>query len=1567
MLKTRLVALLIPTLAALWAVAGAAPARADDLYLTVERTAGSKERPRLDVRASQPGTIQVQVERLERPDLLARFALEGLDVSRPEQLGKALEAHAFLLRSEPVRELPAGAPAGPAAARPVAYPTANQRATLDLDPLPAGLYVVSARQAALTARALLLVSDLALLTKRDAGGLLAWAVQRASGEPLPDVTVEVWAGGHAPLAQARTGSDGLARLTGAFPAQVRVVAVRAADWALGGERWYATDVPARRVWMVTQQPAYRPGERVEVKGVVRAVAPDGSPTLDPTAQEVRVLFVAPGDRVLGESRARVSADLGTFDAGFTLPPDAPTGAGEVRAEIGGHPYSAPLVLDAYRRPPFEVRVSPAQPRALAGTDVAFQVTARGYDGSTLPGQKLSWMLLHHRVEPDLFPEDEFVRLFFGSEREAFAPTTLAQGEGALDAASSFGVRSVLPADLADGYVTLRATVVGPDGLHVAGSGVCGLSASPIRVGLVTDRHLYGPEDSVFVTIRVERADGQPAVGRAGTLALVRHDGPADEERHLADPTFVTDERGEARGMIPLPAAGRFTVVARVPRAADEPAGAPAQAERSVWAVGEHTTLGYAGERLEVVADKDAYAVGETARLLVLSPMAGRALLATLEGATLLEARVLSPDGHAALYTVALGETHAPNVWVAFAGIDQGNLVSGSRLLRIPPVTRLLSTQVAPDAPDLAPGAVSGATITVTDAAGQPVAGAEVSLAVVDEALHALFPDAGASLAAFFHPLRRNAVSSGGPLHLKTVGHAHAETQRQDKAGHDGPAPTGGAVPAPRPAEGPPPPGSPAPLPRREAEERERAAPGADPASLADGDGESEAKKLKDDAGPATAQTRADFRTSVFWAAALRTGSDGRVRAEGIHYADTLTRWRLSAHALDASTRVGSAAAQVRTKKDLAVEVALPRFLRVGDRPRAPILVTNLGEQAVEGGAYAWWSLSPPADEGGRRPNLTLPPGVAQETGHLGPAPTQPGTLHVLAVAEAGAARDVLRRSIPVLPQGFEASASTYEEALDPGAAGSVALALEVPPDFDRSTLRAQVAVEPSLLSAALRALPYLVEFPYGCTEQTLSRFEPLLIVAAVMDALKVPRQGVLAEVPKAVAAGVERLAALQHEDGGFGWWPTDATNLEMTARAVRGLTRAARLAEVRERAAALLPRALERLAALMAGPATADAPAAALALLALAEAQALPAGALERGLDTLAAERAGPLSLALYLRATLAAGRRDLAAPLVARLKAMAVKTVGGIAFALGGEGAAPPERWQEDPVETTATALLALFEAGETGVVLEQGARWLLAHRDGGEVWRSTRDTAAAVAFLRAYGAASAQQTTSRTYRVLQGERLLGTLTLEGVALTSGNATLDVSALLADTARVDVRVEGPGAFGATLILSGFATGPAIQARNAGFRVERRWFRLEPTPREGRVVQVRVPLTETLPAGALVECEVTVTSDRARDYAQISSPHAAGFEPEREVGLEVPGRTPATPAQVERYDDRTEFFVARLPAGTHVFRHTLRATHAGAYTALPARARLMYFPGVMGSSAGEVLEVTVGVAKGGGR
>src|SRR4029078_10993711 len=67
---------------------------------------------------------------------------------------------------------------------------------------------------------------------------------------------------------------------------------------------------------------------------------------------------------------------------------------------------------------------------------------------------------------------------------------------------------------------------------------------------------------------------------------------------------------------------------------------------------------------------------------------------------------------------------------------------------------------------------------------------------------------------------------------------------------------------------------------------------------------------------------------------------------------------------------------------------------------------------------------------------------------------------------------------------------------------AASVALTVPDERRINESRLEVRYSPTLAGAMVDALPYLVEYPYGCTEQTLNRFLPTVITQKVLLDMK---------------------------------------------------------------------------------------------------------------------------------------------------------------------------------------------------------------------------------------------------------------------------------------------------------------------------------------------------------------------------------------------------------------------------------------------------------------------------------
>ena len=251
------------------------------------------------------------------------------------------------------------------------------------------------------------------------------------------------------------------------------------------------------------------------------------------------------------------------------------------------------------------------------------------------------------------------------------------------------------------------------------------------------------------------------------------------------------------------------------------------------------------------------------------------------------------------------------------------------------------------------------------------------------------------------------------------------------------------------------------------------------------------------------------------------------------------------------TKVGAAEADVIVRDPVVVTATLPRFLDIGDRSRMHIDIDN-----VEGDAGDYrldldikGPLSADADAltksvkiaARQRLSVTMPiaaTGVGNAELDLkisGPAFT--GTQHFVLGVEAGAP-DVDRRVV---------------HALAPGA--SEAISDKLLADFIPGTGSVSVSISPFGALDAPALLAELDRYPYGCSEQTVSRAMPLLYANNLATA---EHMAVDPDLDGRVKGAIDREMSRQNSNGAFGLWAADqeSDDLWLDAFVTDFLTRA---------------------------------------------------------------------------------------------------------------------------------------------------------------------------------------------------------------------------------------------------------------------------------------------------------------------------------------------------------------------------------------------------------------------------
>jgi len=1478
--------------------------------------------------------------------------------------------------------------------------------------LESGAYLVEGKSGDSVARALLLVSNAALVVKASGEKLAAFLCDAHSGAPLQDGAVVFWTWhGSAEKRvvrrlQAATGADGLAVAKRTEPDRSATTLVVARS---GARQAVAQLVaPGRdrrregwRIYAFTDRPAYRPGETVEWKAVAR-VGGDGRYST-PGGERLGFRIEDPrGTRIHEGSLA-----LNDFGSGFgELALDESMVLGPYRViftEAGGKRTlgSATLFrLEEYKLPEYRVEVAAVggkQGSHRSGEPALVEIRARYYFGAPVAGAGVEAIVRQRDYHPHWSPPSAHSwmeasrppspRYWGGSTIARHLLVTDAEGVARLRIDTTRFARS-------DSELTIEARVVDSSRREVIGRGSLRVTRKPWFVFLHPERRVHRLGDVVRVGVRAEDANQKP-VAIDGVVTITRERwreiwlDPSGREvsddelaklraelvsfpppRRRGEPPWRlhtrgyqpevvlsralrTDENGSAELRFEVEQEGYY----RLTWVSEAKDAIPVRAEAFVFAASEETRdLHYQGAGVEILVDESAVEAGRPLPVLLHATSPDRFVLFGAEGEDLHDLRMVELRGHDRLIEIEVEEHFVPNLFLTAISVGALRVEADREEIAVPPTGRILDIHVAADREEYRPGETGIFTVTSRDAEGKPVS-AEIALAVADQSVFAIQEDLAADPRSFFHARKhQQRVQTGTSLDLLTF----AEWWEDEPM--------------------PPAPGS-SKIRRYVDVGRLTKGQGAEPRAreplkalgyvVADA-----AESTAGAAEPDAVQVRHDFRSTALWIPDLVTDERGEAHVE-VPFPDSLTGWRATARAADRGARVGIARTAVRTRKPLLVRLETPRFLVAGDVATITALVHNdTGEKLTVSPSLVAAGLS----AAGGADTLSIPAhgegrvewtASAEEAGEA--------TLEVS--VRGGDLADAMRRRLPIYAHGIEKL-----ETVAGKLRGDAHRAHLILPERRRST-RLEILVAPSLAVAMLDALPYLIEYPYGCTEQTMSRFLPAVITARTLGELGLRREDVVGRVfggiepehtgkthPRSsedlddldavIRAGLTRLADFQHGDGGFGWWKPGASDPFMTGYVVWGLTLA------READVAVDERMLKRAQGylrrtLVEEEDELDTQAWMLHALAAhrASGSVRHLSDIERAAFQNLFERREQLNVYSRALLTMAAhqlGRRAEAEILVRNLE-NGVETEGEPATRAHWGESGIRGRWSEGGVEATAFALRALLAVAPEHPLVEPAAAWLIENRRGAQ-WKSTRDTAIVLLALNDYLRESGELAADLDFAVFVNDRRLAERSFTPADVLREPTRIQVDPAWLRDGENEIRIartrgESPLYFAAEARY--FSLEEPITKAGERIAVARKYLRLAPRPTllAGPVYD-RVPVgdRDQAPSGARIETTLTIEVKNHFEYLMFEDLKPAGFEAValksgetlRARRLDGEGERPV---YAELRDRKLALFIDQLPEGRWEISYELRAQTPGAFHALPLIGQAMYVPEIRANGA----------------
>jgi hypothetical protein len=1386
----------------------------------------------------------------------------------------------------------------------------SETETIPINTVAKGLYLVEATDGALRAYTIVVVSELGVITKTAPGQALAFVADRRTGAPVGGADVRFWSDKNE---KARLTTDASGMAESALPAgqyeDVRVIAVHGDDVALVTPASYNLSTnPSEDSagYVYTDRPVYRPGHTVHFKVILRSRS--GERYKVPSGEQSQVAIEDSAGKTVMQSNFSVSS-FGTLHGDLVLPADAALGYYSITAKgQGGHGYggNGGFRVEEYKKPEYEVKVTTNALRVLQGSAIEATIEAKYYFGEPVAGADVKYVVHTSQYWSPFIAHDEDDQTDSfegsgGSDEYDYGGDQESEQSGKLDADGRLKIR--IPTRLDDHHHDLRyrieARVTDAGNREISGHNSALATYGSFQVGVSTENYFFQKGENIQAQIVARDYNGKP-VHTPVRVELVRHQyvysTGTSNETVIETRDAETGVDGNARVTFSAKEQGDFVLRVR----ARTPENREVIGTDWVWVSG--TDQRWWGDEesreIKIVADKKSYKVGDTAHVLVMTGMPETYLLVTTEALTIQTKRVIHATSPTATIDVPILSEHQPNVFVSVAFLRDNKFYESEKNLKVPAVQQKLQIEIQPSKQQFVPGEKANYTLVVRDAAGKPVSG-EFSLGIVDEAIYGIYPDSTGDIHNFFYGPNYNRVSTESSMSFYFWGQAGKKAMFLAYRGTANP----------------------------------RALAQLKPETLV----QPKVRKL--------------FPDTALWVPDLHTDVNGRAETQ-LLFPDSLTSWRATVRGVTLDTKVGSAINNVIVRKNLMVRLAVPRFFRQGDEATISAIVHNYLTTAKT----VQVSLDVKGLEilSGSTSQISVPSkGEAKLDWRVRANSVQEVVLTTKALTNEES--DAMELTLPVLPVGVKQTEAKSGSLINKNQEETTVINLPGDPAKAAPTL--DININSSFAGSIFAALDYLTSYPYGCTEQTMSSFLPNIVVAKAMKDLHLPNTVTSPDLEKKIQAGMARLKDYQHDDGGWGWWRDDESQVFMTAYVLSGFGQSHAAGydpapDSLRRAESFLLDALKKYPNMR--PDLRAYVVYSLAINGTATQENIQTAWDNR--SSMSTQGLAMLGLTVHI-----SGDRAKALEIAGTLEASATVNDREASWAAAYDYFMEFEL--DDAAETTAYAVRFLSLVKPESPLLPKAAFWLVNHRNGGYFWDSTKQTSMVVFGLTEYVKASHELDANfRAEVYVNGKQVIARQFTQADALNPVQPVvhLDASQLHAGANEIRIRKSGAGRLYWSASGSFHSSDRhLVQNNKFSLNITRDYFRLVPEQDGRRIVYRLDPLQGELHVGDVIAVRVTVGGGEWR-YLQMEDPIPAGAEFIQREDLYSLKTKPSWwqwwCSRREFHDDRAAIFQTYF--NTHrEFVYMLKIVSPGKFQVSPAMVRPMYQTSFFATSDAIVLEV----------
>ncbi|MGZ8853636.1 MAG: MG2 domain-containing protein, partial [Thermoanaerobaculia bacterium] len=644
--------------------------------------------------------------------------------------------------------------------------------------LDTGAYLITASAGGKTARQVLLVTDVTIVTHTAGPRTDYFVCDAVTGQPVSGARVRIWQQkdqNNVPTLSATTNASGYAT-TSFKEASYGTIFIAASapehrqawlnTWNYGN---YRENHAQWRIYAFTDRPAYRPDETVQWKFVARVR--NDNEWITPARETIDYEIRSPRGEQVAAGKATLN-EFGTFWSDLPVTPAMALGPYTItftklnaknQTEAIGN--AVLFRLEEYKLPEFRVEVKTPEENGKRkqyrlGDTVEAAIEANYYFGGPVANATVQVVVRSAPFYQYWYPWREY-GWYYDSRQPRYDRGQEIRNETVkTDAQGRAVVRVDTSPDAQNTELTIEARVTDASRREVVGQGFVKVMRQRYSVVAQPAHYVHRPSEKVSVTFKAMDANEQPvqATGKVKVFRRAweevtkpRFIGYREEE--ILTTTATTDSTGEATISFNANGVGYYTV-----RWASEDRDPKSRvrardivnAETSVWVTNTATTdIGYhTSGGVEIIVDKETFRSGQNAAVLIATPASGRWVMLTTSANGILDTQIVRLDGNVKLVQLPITDRNVPVFYITASSVSDRMLATVAQRVVVPPVEHFIDVEVKPDRDQYEPREEGSFVITTRTVDGKPIA-AEVAVGVSDESVTAIQSEIAGDPRQFF--------------------------------------------------------------------------------------------------------------------------------------------------------------------------------------------------------------------------------------------------------------------------------------------------------------------------------------------------------------------------------------------------------------------------------------------------------------------------------------------------------------------------------------------------------------------------------------------------------------------------------------------------------------------------------------------------------------------------------------------------------------------------------------------------------------------------------------------------